>query len=84
MHDDGIARFHPPNAFAGFEHGRGGLVAKQVGKEFVRPLHAIDLAELCTADPAALHAHQNLAVSQRRNLDFLQHQRLLQFHQHGG
>ena len=84
MADDAVARLHRRHPFAAFNHDSGRLVAQQVGKEFVRAFRALDLVDLRAADAAAQDLDQDLTEPQRRRLDLLDHQGLLQLDQDGG
>jgi hypothetical protein len=84
MADDAVAGLDGGNAFADFHDGGSGFVSEQVREELVRSFGALDLIELRAADAAAQDFDQDLAKPERRRLDFLDHEGVLEFDENGG
>jgi hypothetical protein len=65
------------------EDNRPGLMAQQMWKKLVRTFDTLDLADLRSANARGMNLHKHLPALERRQLDFIYHERLALFDQNG-
>ena len=66
------------------EHDGPSFMPEQMRKELIRTLDPIDLADLGSADTRGMDLDQHLPALKRRNLDFVDDERLALLDQNGG
>ena len=64
---------------ANFKHDSSRFMPKQMRKELVRAFNPIDLADLRSANARGVDFDQHLPALERRNLNFIDDQRLALF-----
>ena len=69
---------------AASEHRADALVSEQMRQVGIRPFLPGDFSKLRPADGGVVHLHQYLPDAERRHLDVIDDERLIQFRENGG
>ena len=84
VHADAVAGLYLGHAGADLQHHGSTLVTHEVREELVGALGSRDLAELGSADAAAVDLHEHLPDFELRNVDLVDNERSIQFREDGG